>query len=292
MVSCCSHKKLSKTCKRKSDGKVFNLPRRFSKKKCMGNVKGFTMRSSCAPYLECKKNKNKTKNKPSNKSKEKNMHNVYMKGGYHFSMYPSPSNMLIEPYATTYPQTELTNLRIEPYSSTNNSAPFIGGDNGRGNSRSKHMAVCLLAPNKNGISGTVLFTETPSGLKINYDINGLSDGKHGFHIHEYGDLTDGCKSACSHFNPFGKTHGGLNSDERHAGDLGNIISKNGKSKGSIIDKALSLDFRKETCIAGRMIIVHKDEDDLGLGKNAESLKTGNAGERVACGVIGLKGKCE
>ena len=108
----------------------------------------------------------------------------------------------------------------------------------------------------------------------------------------YGDLTDGCNSACAHFNPFGKTHGGINSDERHAGDLGNIISKNGKSKGSIIDKVLSLDFKKETCIVGRMIIVHKDEDDLGLGGNAESLKTGNAGERVACGVIGLKGICE
>lgn len=296
MVSCCSHKKQEKTCKRKSDGKVFNLPRRFSRKKCMGKIKGFTMRSSCAPYLECKKNKNKTKNKLSNKARNNNIYNIYMRGGTRPSMYPSLSNMLIEPYAPNYPQSDLTNLRVEPYSSMTNASPFIGGGNSRGNSggnsRSKHMAVSLLSPNKNGITGTVLFTETQSGLKINYDINGLSDGKHGFHIHEYGDLTDGCKSACAHFNPFGKTHGGLNSEERHAGDLGNIISKNGKSKGSIIDKVLSLDFKKETCIVGRMIIVHKDEDDLGLGGNAESLKTGNAGERVACGVIGLKGICE
>jgi len=215
-----------------------------------------------------------------------------MRGGTRPSMYPSLSNMLIEPYAPNYPQSDLTNLIVEPYSSMTNASPFIGGGNSRGNSRGKRMAVSLLSPNKNGITGTVLFTETPSGLKINYDINGLSDGKHGFHIHEYGDLTDGCNSACAHFNPFGKTHGGINSDERHAGDLGNIISKNGKSKGSIIDKVLSLDFRKETCIVGRMIIVHKDEDDLGLGRNDESLKTGNAGERVACGVIGLKKMCE
>ena len=215
-----------------------------------------------------------------------------MRGGTRPSMYPSLSNMLIEPYAPNYPQSDLTNLRVEPYSSMTNASPFIGGGNSRGNSRGKHMAVSLLSPNKNRITGTVLFTETPSGLKINYDINGLSDGKHGFHIHEYGDLTDGCNSACAHFNPFGKIHGGINSDERHAGDLGNIISKNGKSKGSIVDKVLSLDFRKETCIVGRMIIVHKDEDDLGLGGNAESLKTGNAGERVACGVIGLKKICE
>ena len=148
MVSCCSHKKLSKTCKRKSDGKVFNLPRRFSRKKCMGKIKGFTMRSSCAPYLECKKNKNKTKNKPSNKARNNNIYNIYMRGGTRFSMYPSLSNMLIEPYAPNYPQSKVTNLRIEPYCSTNNSAHFIGGDNSRGNSRSKSMAVSLLSPNK------------------------------------------------------------------------------------------------------------------------------------------------
>ena len=285
MISCCSNRKLAKTCKRKSDGKVFNLPRRFSKKKCMGKIKGFTMRSSCAPYLECKKNSNKNKIKSEN-----NMYNYYMKGGYNPSIYPSISNMLIEPYSPNYPQTEITNLNVEPYTPMSNESPFIGG--GKKDKVNKYMAVSLLSSNKNGITGIILFTETPSGLKINYDINGLSDGKHGFHIHEYGDLTEGCKSACSHFNPFGRNHGGLNSNERHAGDLGNIISKNGKSKGSIVDKVLSLDFRKETCIVGRMIIVHKDEDDLGLGSDDESLKTGNSGERVACGVIGLKGICE
>ena len=51
------------------------------------------------------------------------------------------------------------------------------------------------------------------------NIYGLQDGLHGFHIHEFGDLSDGCNTACSHFNPFNKKHGGLHSKERHASDL-------------------------------------------------------------------------
>jgi Cu-Zn family superoxide dismutase len=267
MVSCCSHKKKDKTCKRNSDGKVFKLPRRFSRKKCLGKIRGFSMRSSCAPYVNCKTPR--------------------MSGGNRPSQYPSLSNMLIEPYSPNYAYADLSNLRVEGYtnmSSASNAASFSGGGK-------RNTAVAVLAPNKNGVSGVVHFTETSNGLKIDYEINGLSDGKHGFHIHEFGDLTDGCKSACSHFNPFGKTHGDVNSSVRHAGDLGNVISKNKKSKGTIMDKILSLDFNKQTCIVGRMIIVHKDEDDLGLGGDQESLKTGNAGERLACGVIGLKGTC-
>jgi Cu-Zn family superoxide dismutase len=158
----------------------------------------------------------------------------------------------------------------------------------KGGKKIYNKAVSVLAENNNKITGKIFFSEIKkSKLKINYEIRGLNDGKHGFHIHEYGDLTDGCESACSHFNPFGKKHGGPKSNIRHAGDLGNIISKNGVAKGTLIDEILSLDFKNPACIIGRMIIIHEDEDDLGLGDNDESLKTGNAGKRVACGVIGL-----
>jgi Cu-Zn family superoxide dismutase len=150
-----------------------------------------------------------------------------------------------------------------------------------------NYAVAVLAPNTNGVSGVVYFTDTGEGVKIEYDIKGLSDGEHGFHIHEYGDLTDGCESACAHFNPFNKQHGGLDSEERHEGDLGNIVSDGGSAKGVIFAKTLSLQPTEITSILGRMIIVHEDRDDLGLGGNEESLKTGNAGKRVGCGVIGL-----
>jgi len=164
----------------------------------------------------------------------------------------------------------------------------------------RNYAVAVLAPNDNGVKGTVHFRDTADGVVIMYDIDGLADGEHGFHIHEYGDLTDGCDSACAHFNPFNKNHGGLDSAERHEGDLGNITSKNGKAKGEMLAKTLSLNPMKITCILGRMIIVHEDRDDLGLGGlnkegkivdesvHKESLKTGNAGKRLGCGVIGLQ----
>ena len=148
-------------------------------------------------------------------------------------------------------------------------------------------AVAVIAPNENGIDGTVHFTDTGSSLVIDYDLTGLSDGEHGFHIHEYGDLTEGCESACAHFNPDGTTHGGLDSEVRHAGDLGNITSESGRAKGRLSTPTLSLNPRKRDCVVGRMIIVHADRDDLGLGGDAESLKTGNAGKRLGCGVIGL-----
>ena len=64
-------------------------------------------------------------------------------------------------------------------------------------------AVAVLAPNDNGVDGVVRFTQEGKTVHIDYDITGLTDGEHGFHIHTYGDLTDGCSSACAHFNPEG-----------------------------------------------------------------------------------------
>tara|TARA_B100001094_G_scaffold211616_1_gene205564 strand:- start:479 stop:1891 length:1413 start_codon:yes stop_codon:yes gene_type:complete len=148
-------------------------------------------------------------------------------------------------------------------------------------------AVAVLAPNDNGVAGVVHFSQEEDTVHIDYDITGLTDGEHGFHIHTYGDLTDGCDSACSHFNPDNTEHGGLDSKIRHLGDLGNISSEKGVSKGRLSTDTLSLKSGKRNCIVGRMIIVHADRDDLGKGGDAESLKTGNAGKRVGCGVIGL-----
>jgi len=156
-----------------------------------------------------------------------------------------------------------------------------------GKLKKKLKGVAVITPNKDKIEGIVYFIPYKDNLKIKYNIKGLTDGKHGFHIHEYGDLSEGCKSGCSHFNPDNKTHGGLNCKERHAGDLGNIISKNQISKGEFVCPDLSISPTSKYNIIGRMIIIHKDEDDLGRGGNKESLKTGNAGERIGCGVIGI-----
>ena len=163
----------------------------------------------------------------------------------------------------------------------------------RKNKKNFFTAICVIHENKNDVKGVIKFTQKTrkSRVKINYEITGLKDGKHGFHIHEYGDLTDGCMSSCAHFNPFNKNHGGRNSKERHVGDLGNITSKNKLAKGYMYDKEISLNFKSKRCIIGRCVVVHADEDDLGKGGDEESLITGNAGKRVGCGVIGLGKKC-
>ena len=139
------------------------------------------------------------------------------------------------------------------------------------------------------IKGTVRFTEdlVNNQIKIELNITGLKPNSlHGFHVHEAGDLTDKCTSMCAHFNPYGKTHGCPGVIERHVGDLGNIKSNNkGEAKYTFYDNVIKL--RGTKCnIIGRGLIIHEDEDDCGQGGNAESLKTGNAGKRIACAVIG------
>jgi Cu-Zn family superoxide dismutase len=149
--------------------------------------------------------------------------------------------------------------------------------------------IYAIAVFNNEIRGTVKFSEDLENnvIKIDLNISGLKPNSyHGFHVHEAGDLTDKCTSMCAHFNPYGKTHGCPGMTERHVGDLGNIHTNNkGEAKYSFYDNIIKL--RGSKCnIIGRGLIIHEDEDDCGKGGNAESLKTGNAGKRIACAVIG------
>jgi Cu-Zn family superoxide dismutase len=143
--------------------------------------------------------------------------------------------------------------------------------------------------NNDNIKGTVRFTEDldANRVRIDVSIKGLTPNSlHGFHVHEAGDLTDKCTSMCAHFNPYGKTHGCPGMKERHVGDLGNLSTNaKGEAMYSFYDNAIKL--RGTRCnILGRGLIIHADQDDCGHGGNAESLKTGNAGKRIACAVIG------
>lgn len=112
----------------------------------------------------------------------------------------------------------------------------------------------------------------------------LKPGLHGFHIHKSGDLTKHCDSLCTHYNPENKRHGGRDGKERHLGDLGNIrANSDGIVRETFIIRNLNL---KD--VLGRSLIIHEDEDDLGVHLNDEdSTKTGNSGARVLCGIIGL-----
>jgi superoxide dismutase, Cu-Zn family len=140
--------------------------------------------------------------------------------------------------------------------------------------------ICVLHQTK--YKGHILFTQMKKYCKIEIKLEGLPPGKRGFHIHEKGNLLDGCKSLCAHYNPHNNNHGGLNDEVSHAGDLGNIeVNTDGKVEMVIKAKKITV---KE--IIGRSIVIHQKEDDLGNGGDEESLRTGNAGKRIACGIIG------
>ncbi len=150
------------------------------------------------------------------------------------------------------------------------------------NSNDISKAVCVLTPTEgNNVKGTVTFTQTDAGILIVADVEGLSEGNHGFHIHEFGDISksDGT-SAGGHFNPDHKDHAGPEDEVRHAGDFGNIVADaNGNAHYERVDSLIS--FKGTNNIIGRAIIVHANEDDL------VSQPTGDAGGRVAQGVIGI-----
>ncbi|KAG0044260.1 Superoxide dismutase [Cu-Zn] [Gryganskiella cystojenkinii] len=149
-------------------------------------------------------------------------------------------------------------------------------------------AVCVFPKNDKNITGTIHFTqENEAGhVHVKAELTGLTPGEHGFHIHEFGDNTNGCMSAGGHFNPHGLTHGAPTAHVRHAGDLGNITADaHGKAVLDTTDHLLKL--IGPHSIIGRTVVVHEGVDDLGLGGHELSPTTGNAGGRLTCGVIGV-----
>lgn len=146
---------------------------------------------------------------------------------------------------------------------------------------------CIMYPDSGGqINGEVRFEQENENSPVNIQLKVYgASSVHGFHVHEKGSIEDGCISSGAHYNPFNMTHGGPESDVRHMGDLGNILTKDNNSiTYNFVNDKISL-FGPYS-IEGRTCVVHAKQDDLGLKKNdPESLKTGNAGARLACGII-------
>jgi Cu-Zn family superoxide dismutase len=140
-------------------------------------------------------------------------------------------------------------------------------------------AVVVLVPSKGSeVGGTIALRQEKGYVQLTGEVQGLTPGKHGFHIHEFGDMrsTDGMATG-GHYNPHKTPHGGLHSKERHAGDFGNIeADSSGMAKVNLKAEGLELHH-----VLGRAIVVHGKEDDL------KTQPAGDAGPRVAVGVIGL-----
>ncbi len=150
-------------------------------------------------------------------------------------------------------------------------------------------AVAMLAPTDSTAdapSGQVEFIEVDGGVEVRYNLAGLSGtAPLGFHVHENGDCgpdstgTPG-GAAGGHFNPMASPHGapGGEATARHAGDLGNVTpGADGRAVGTLTDAVLA--FSGPTSVLGRAVVLHAQADDLA------TQPTGDAGGRIACGII-------
>lgn len=149
----------------------------------------------------------------------------------------------------------------------------------------KPAKAATTRPSENKVSGTVTFTQSPDGkVKVAAHIMGLApNSTHGFHIHASGDMSaDDLLSTGGHFNPDQHIHGGPTTSPVHAGDLGNIkADATGMAMYEITVSDITLGGPKND-VVGKAVIIHSAPDDL------KSQPTGNAGSRIAGGVITMK----
>ncbi|MBL8022756.1 MAG: superoxide dismutase family protein [Elusimicrobia bacterium] len=150
----------------------------------------------------------------------------------------------------------------------------------------KGVAILKGTAAESSIAGTVSFQDTQKGLEVTATLAGLAPGLHAFHIHQFGLCADIGKAAGGHYNPKSSPHGYLPKDgphRAHAGDMGNLtVGADGTARLKTVLPKITLSQGKST-VAGRAVIVHEKVDDF-------SQPVGNAGGRVACGVITITGE--
>jgi len=130
------------------------------------------------------------------------------------------------------------------------------------------------------VEGTLKFMEHGSKVRITGQVRGLTPGKHGIHIHTNGNCdTPDALSAGGHFSPYGGRHNAPTSNDRHLGDLGNIVAgADGIADVDIVTEGVTLALMGTHSIIDRAIVIHANEDDF-------SDPAGNSGARIACGLI-------
>jgi Cu-Zn family superoxide dismutase len=146
-----------------------------------------------------------------------------------------------------------------------------------------NKAVAVLQPlNGSDVTGIVYFNMKDEVMEIIADVEGLTQGSHGFHIHEFGDLRINNNKIYvgGHFNPDSSAHGGFAGKVRHAGDLGNIYALE-EGIAHYKKDLFGLTVNGANSILGRSIVIHELEDDF------ETQPAGNAGKKIAVGVIGI-----
>jgi Cu-Zn family superoxide dismutase len=149
------------------------------------------------------------------------------------------------------------------------------------------IAVADVQPTQgNTARGTVTFVERMGKIVADVELQGLTPGKHGIHIHEKGDCSaPDAMSAGGHYNPTNEPHGAPDAAKHHGGDFGNVTadaSGNVSQKITIDTWRLGMGKTAQNTIGGHALVVHADADDL------SSQPAGNSGKRIACGVIAMQ----
>lgn len=134
------------------------------------------------------------------------------------------------------------------------------------------------------IEGRVVLQDSRKGVTVTVRVHGLAPGPHGLHIHEFGDCGDAGRAAGSHYNPYHALHGDAVKSgikKAHAGDLGNLVADaRGDASVELTLRGLSVSGGRRA-LAGRAVVIDEKADDF-------SQPAGNAGGRIACGVIALE----
>lgn len=162
------------------------------------------------------------------------------------------------------------------------SAPEPAGDVAAAASTAQEAEVRLASASGSLVSGRLTLKPMGDGVHITGEVGGLKPGDvRGFHIHEKGDCSAAdASSAGGHFNPAAQPHGRAGQGPHHAGDSDNIVADaNGVARVNAHVSGVTLGGGAANDIAGRAVIVHAQADDY------TTQPTGNAGARVACGVI-------
>lgn len=142
------------------------------------------------------------------------------------------------------------------------------------------MATATLQPLGSSTGhGSVHFQQQKDGVEVTVDLTGLApNSTHGFHIHDKGSCADFGNAAGGHYNPTNAPHGDPKAVSHHAGDFGNVTSDaNGEVHTSFMTQSISVGSAND--VIGHAVILHGNPDDL------TSQPAGNAGPRIACGVV-------
>jgi Cu-Zn family superoxide dismutase len=166
-------------------------------------------------------------------------------------------------------------------------AVLAGCDNNDdGDRRTATATISAPVDTTTGVTGTVTFTPVGDGFRVEADLQGLSQGEHGFHLHANGscargdhdsdDFAEVAGAAGGHYDPLNTNDHGApddDDDEKHLGDFGNVTAgSDGRATQTLTIDGLS-------SVSGRAVIVHSGRDDL------ETDPAGNSGDRIGCGVV-------